>query len=100
MGTHAVVAIETDNKVYKAIYVHYDGDSAGDVLREHYNTYDAAMALIDGGDVVGIKASPSLCRPYGNKPTTGLSLYDVLITMKCQTRYVYTWKDGSWIFGR
>lgn len=100
MGTHAVVAIEVDNKVYRAIYVHYDGDLAGSALYKYHNSYEGALALVNGGDVVSVMETLDKCEPYGSKPRTGLSLYDVLISIRAQTEYIYVWKGGQWMFGR
>jgi hypothetical protein len=52
MGTHAIIAYQDSvtGKI-EGIYCHYDGDSAGEILKEHYKDPEKVKQLIDLGSI-------------------------------------------------
>jgi hypothetical protein len=53
MSTRSRIGIELQNGSIVSAYCHWDGypEFNGVKLVEHFNSYDAATALIDGGDI-------------------------------------------------
>ena len=53
MGTRSRIGIQLADDSILSIYCHYDGypEFNGVKLQEHFNSYDAATELIDGGDM-------------------------------------------------
>ena len=53
MGTRSRIGIQLADESILSIYCHYDGypEFNGVKLQEHFNSYDAATELIDGGDI-------------------------------------------------
>ena len=53
MGTRSRIGIQLADKSILSVYCHYDGYPSfnGVKLQEHFNSYDAAAELIDGGDI-------------------------------------------------
>ena len=52
MGTRSRIGIQLADKSILSVYCHYDGYPSfnGVKLQEHFNSYDKASELIDGGD--------------------------------------------------
>ena len=53
MGTRSRIGIQLADQSILSVYCHWDGypDFNGVKLQEHFNSYDAAAELIDGGDI-------------------------------------------------
>lgn len=53
MGTHSRIGIQLADESILSVYCHYDGypEFNGVKLQEHFNSYDSAAELIDGGDI-------------------------------------------------
>ena len=53
MGTRSRIGIQLADESILSVYCHYDGypEFNGVKLQEHFNSYDAATELIDGGDM-------------------------------------------------
>ena len=53
MGTRSRIGIQLADESILSIYCHYDGypEFNGVKLQEHFNSYELATELIDGGDI-------------------------------------------------
>ena len=53
MGTRSRIGIQLADKSILSVYCHYDGypEFNGVKLQEHFNSYELAAELIDGGDM-------------------------------------------------
>ena len=53
MATRSRIGIQLANESILSVYCHWDGypEFNGIKLQEHFNSYDAAAELIDGGDI-------------------------------------------------
>ena len=53
MGTRSRIGLELSDGSILSVYCHWDGypEFNGVKLQEHFNSYDAAAELIDGGDI-------------------------------------------------
>ena len=116
MGTRSRIGIQLADDSILSIYCHYDGypEFNGVKLQEHFNSYDAATELIDGGDMSCLWTNAG----WNNEvlPTTG-ALYFSSRGEDCPPRidsnlkeylsngeeyafseeYAYIFKDGEWI---
>lgn len=120
MSTNASISVEYADGSVQMIYLHFDGHEAGEILKNHYGTYEAAVELIEQGDASYI--APRLAPLPGEKhsfndPADGVcvfyrrdrpqrdsqnkpALYDSVMACKaaCARRYDfnYLFSDGCW----
>lgn len=85
------------DKPYIAIYNHWDGDSVGEVLKEHFNTLDLALNLIAAGHCSAVcdHVVPYCSRKDEKweevKPYIGKTMKD--IPLEC---FNYVFSNGKW----
>jgi hypothetical protein len=111
MGTRSRIGIQLADDSILSVYCHYDGypEFNGVKLQEHFNSYEKAAELIDGGDISCLWTNTG----WNNEilPTTG-ALY---FTSRGEEynpprldatfgkyignneEYVYIFKDGEWV---
>jgi hypothetical protein len=61
MGTRSRIGLELSDGSILSVYCHYDGypEFNGVKLIEHFNSYDKAVELIDGGDISSLWTNES-----------------------------------------
>lgn len=66
MSTNASISIQHEDVTIATIYLHWDGypEHAGNMLIEHYGSYDKAKALQDLGDLSVLAETPEKCVAY------------------------------------
>ena len=109
--TTSNISVKSGN-VYKTVYCHYDGypEGVGEILLNHYNSQEAAEALIKGGDIMllGKKCDRPKGHSYKN-PIPDYTVYygrdrgdeDTGYTLseqkpKLREYYLYIFEDGKW----
>ena len=110
MGTRSRIGIQLANESILSVYCHYDGypEFNGVKLQEHFNSYDAAAELIDGGDMGCLWTNAG----WKNEvlPTTGALYFssrgeDISPRLDSNLKeylskgeeYAYIFKDGEWV---
>ena len=116
MSTNALVGIENDDGTIDAVYLHFDGDSAGCTLRQHYATQELARALVERGAIsyISTKIEPTNGWPHSfDTPQKGVTVFyhrDRGDDLNIQTysgiteysehteyyEYLYLYADGEW----
>ena len=111
MSTNAFINVKIEGRdCYYVVYLHWDGDMAGSILREHYNDYDSAVELVTNGDIssLGKLISPPEGVPHSfNNPAPDVTVFyqrdrndggsRVRIKNKpVRDCYSYTFEDGEW----
>ena len=110
MGTRSRIGIQLADKSILSVYCHYDGypEFNGVKLQEHFNSYDAATELIDGGDISCLwtnagwnnevlpEVGPLYYSSRGEvtEPRYDMSLKTYLANGE---EYAYLFKDGEWV---
>ena len=112
MGTRSRIGIQLADKSILSVYCHYDGypEFNGVKLQEHFNSYELAAELIDGGDISCLWTNAG----WNNEvlPTTGPLYYTSrgeeynppsldsnlkeYLTDGAE-EYAYLFKDGEWV---
>ena len=110
MGTRSRIGIQLADDSILSIYCHYDGypEFNGVKLQEHFNSYELATELIDGGDISCLWTNTG----WNNEvlPTTG-ALYYSSRGEDCPPRldatfgkyignneeYAYLFTNGKWV---
>ena len=110
MGTRSRIGIQLADDSILSIYCHYDGypEFNGVKLQEHFNSYELAAELIDGGDISCLWTNAG----WNNEvlPTTG-PLYYSSRGEDCPPRldatfgkyladgeeYAYLFANGEWV---
>ena len=61
MGTRSRIGLELSDGSILSVYCHWDGypEFNGVKLQEHFNSYDKAVELIDGGDISSLWTNES-----------------------------------------
>ena len=112
MGTRSRIGIQLADESILSIYCHYDGYVSfnGVKLVEHFNSYDAAAELIDGGDISSVwthagwnnevlpEVGPQYYTSRGdeyNPPRIDSNLKQYLTDGA--EEYAYLFKDGEWV---
>ena len=92
MATRSRIGIQLADESILSVYCHWDGypEFNGAKLVEHFNSYDAAAELIDGGDISALWTNAG----WNNEilPTTGALYY----TSRGE-EYAYIFKDDEWV---
>jgi|APSaa5957512493_1039668.scaffolds.fasta_scaffold72512_2 hypothetical protein len=103
MATRSSIAIMEPNGNIRGIYCHWDGDSIGKILKEHYPDSDAVRALIDQGDASQIREtiekSVFYRRDKGESLAQTETSYEPNFAsfMECYcAEYNYLFIDGEW----
>lgn len=115
MSTRAIIAALQFNETFQASYLHWDGDSAGAVLDEHYDTQAKVDALLALGNLSALAERldrepneaphsfdnpiPGVCIAYGrDRGETGeesmqVGCLEALRTMASDVdaEYLYVW---------
>jgi len=110
MGTRSRIGLELSDGSILSVYCHWDGypEFNGVKLQEHFNSYDAAAELIDGGDVSALwtnvgwnnEVLPTTgplyysSRGEGSYPRVDANLNEYLSDGE---EYAYLFKDGEWV---
>ena len=114
MGTRSRIGLELSDGSILSVYCHWDGypEFNGVKLQEHFNSYDKAVELIDGGDISSLWTNESFrdasgatksqeCGPlYYSARGEDLppSLDNTLDEyQKYGEEYAYLFKDGEWV---
>jgi hypothetical protein len=75
MATRSRIGVQLSDDSILSVYCHWDGypEFNGVKLQEHFNSYDAAVELIDGGDISALWTNVG----WSNEtlPTTGPLYY-------------------------
>lgn len=95
--------IVTERHIYRAVYVHWDGhpETRYPLLREYYNTEEAARAIVDVGDMSSLGCTLEDSVVYGPEDASGPNDYatfkELLTgTSESMGEYLYLWEDGKW----
>lgn len=85
MSTPALIAIRKPDESIEAIYVHWDGypSHTGNILLNHYNTYEQVEHLINLGNLSSIEKYPD--PPKGQTHTFDNPLDDICVAY-CRDR--------------
>ena len=111
MGTRSRIGLELSDGSILSVYCHWDGypEFNGVKLQEHFNSYDAAAELIDGGDISSLwtnagwnnevlpEVGPQYYTSRGdeyNPPRLDADLNEYLSDGE---EYAYLFKDGEWV---
>ena len=110
MGTRSRIGLELSDGSILSVYCHWDGypEFNGVKLQEHFNSYDAAAELIDGGDVSALWTNVGWnnevlqttgplyysSRGEGSYPRVDANLNEYLSDGE---EYAYLFKDGEWV---
>ena len=83
MATRSRIGLELSDGSILSVYCHWDGypEFNGVKLQEHFNSYDAAAELIDGGDVSALWTNEGWNKEY----------------LADREDYAYLFKDGEWV---
>jgi len=75
MSTNALIGIKKGT-VVENVYLHWDGDEAIDILKEHYNSDALAQELVDMGDMSSLGASIDCPEGHAwDKPVRGYAVF-------------------------
>lgn len=117
MATRSRIGIELKNGSIVSAYHHSDGypEWLGKILKEHYNSYEKASELIDGGDMSccwtkdrwNYDGSSYKAEEYGvryyvreidgdNPPRLDEDLCEYLLAINAE-EYHYLFRNGEWI---
>ena len=112
MGTRSRIGIQLADESILSVYCHYDGypEFNGVKLQEHFNSYDAATELIDGGDMSSLwtnagwnnEVLPATAPLYyssrlpsdNTEPRYDMSLGTYLANGE---EYAYLFANGKWV---
>ena len=111
MGTRSRIGIQLANESILSIYCHYDGYQSfnGVKLQEHFNSYDAATELIDGGDMSCLwtnagwnnevlpEVGPLYYSSRGEDTPPRISSNLKQYLTDDAEEYAYLFKDGKWV---
>ena len=111
MGTRARIGILLPDDSILSVYHHWDGDPEwlGATLKEHYNTYEKASELIDGGNMSNCWSDSKFdvetgeFTPIANpKPTYygGDDEAPVLSKNFDDFSKIDSWQEYSYVFGK
>lgn len=102
MATRGYFGIQTDNGSILSIYNHFDSDDAGEILRTHYNSKQAATNLIAMGDCSKLRENLETSVFYkrdrneaGCHPDSDPDLATYLELLE-DVPYLYLFSEGSW----
>jgi hypothetical protein len=106
MATRSTISIVLTDKEILSIYCHWDGylENNGKLLREHYNTYDKALALIEGGSMSSLGATLETTVYYGRDKgekeanPRNVSCIAELQRYKNVEEFNYLFDDGVWFY--
>ena len=110
MGTRSRIGLELSDGSILSVYCHWDGypEFNGVKLQEHFNSYELAAELIDGGDISSLWTNAG----WNNEtlPTTGPQYYssrgedrppsldsNLKEYLTDGEEYAYLFKDGEWV---
>jgi len=110
MATRSRIGIQLADESILSVYCHWDGypEFNGVKLQEHFNSYDAAAELIDGGDMSSLwtnagwnnetlpEVGPLYYSSRGEnvRPSLDSNLKEYLTDGE---DYAYLFKDGEWV---
>jgi hypothetical protein len=107
MSTRASIAIMTEEggkPYYMGTYLHYDGDTAGEILKAHYNTTDKVSDLIEGGSLRALEADWEDCEYFADEenvdedddPPEFATYQEVLNDCEWDYAYLFVASEGNW----
>ena len=116
MGTKSLIAIETNDRTFEAIYCHFDGypDGVGKILLDHYQDPQKVKKLISLGDLSSLGPEigeehdfddhdPAMCNFYGRdrgedevSATKSENMNELIEDAKnCFASYLYVFKQNN-----
>ena len=113
MGTRSRIGLELSDGSILSVYCHWDGypEFNGVKLQEHFNSYDAAAELIDGGDMSSLwtnagwnnevlpEVGPQYYTSRGdeyNPPRLDADFCEYLLP-DVGEEYHYLFRNGEWV---
>jgi len=113
MSTHSRIAVRTKEGNYKSIYCHFDGNTVGDILAEHYTDEQKVIDLIELGDVSYLQPEIIPTEDHSfSEPQDGVTLFygrdrgetgteslrhlSLQELRKESTDITYLYEDGVW----
>lgn len=120
MSTNSSIAVEREDGCVIGIYCHFDGypSHVGAILKKFYCDYDAAMELIEGGDISSLDEKCGDAMYYALRGNWEAGLYGLRIPAKNEPwervrpqecvnyfdfkidnnqEYNYLFKNGTWL---
>lgn len=74
MSTRARIGI-AEGKNVRSIYLHFDGNHAGDILAKHYNTVDRIKKLLALGDISSLGSKIGKKHGFHQRPADTVTAY-------------------------
>lgn len=104
MATRSCIIAKVGEHMWKAIYVHWDGNRHLDTLLDNYNTQEKVEELLALGDLSELGQTIETCVAYHRDRceefsiVTGCSEYHCSLSFPVRNgiEFVYTWEDGEW----
>ena len=103
MSTRSRIAKRLADGRYRSVYCHFDGDSIGSILRNHYHSEEHAHMIVDHGDLSCITSEKlDAYRDRGEpwhliKPINSEDLPSLIsLAWETSAEYLYYWQDGAW----
>jgi hypothetical protein len=110
MATRSRIGIQLPDNSILSVYCHWDGfpEFNGVKLKEHFNSYEKASELIDGGDISALwtnagwnnetlsKVGPLYYSSRGDDcpPRHDANIYDYLADGE---EFAYVFRNGEWV---
>jgi len=101
MATRSRISLELKNGSVLSVYHHWDGypEWLGRILKTHYNSYEKASALIDGGDMSTCWDEDKQPEYYSARgedcpPRLDANLAEYLSDGE---EYAYIFRNGEWV---
>jgi hypothetical protein len=101
MATRSRISLELKNGSVLSVYHHWDGypEWLGRILKTHYNSYEKASALIDGGDMSTCWDEDKQPEYYSARgedcpPRLDANLEEYLSDGE---EYAYIFRNGEWV---
>lgn len=113
MSTNATISIENVDNSIDSIYLHWDGDSAGAILKEHYVNPEKVLQLIKLGDVSSLGPEIGTKHSFDSRDANVTTFYGrdrgdrnvraehyvtkaQFIAQDCNQQYNYLFTNGEW----
>lgn len=113
MSTNCYITVKVNDDLYKTVYCHFDGypSHVGNMLINHYNSKEKALAIIELGDLSSLNKSIECPEGHSfDNPVKGYSVFygrdrgetdtKPEINFKCpvyKNDFHYVW-DDKWYF--
>ncbi len=103
MSTRSRIARLLDDGSYRSVYVHFDGDQIGQILKTYYPSEQDARMIISHGDLSSI--APDRLDAYRDqgeswekiRPQSSPDLSHLIgLAWETGAEFLYYWQDGGW----